>query len=180
MSADLLPAWRRALVVVAHPDDESFGLGAVLASFVESGCEVSALCLTRGEASTLHGVTGSLAEIRGVELAQAARALGNGQVELRDFPDGQLQDVPLTVLVDEIATFATGQRVEDILVFDPSGLTGHPDHQRATEAAHAYAPTQGSPVLGWTLPPAVALTLQTEYGAPFIGHDTLRTLQTIQ
>ncbi|TFD76927.1 PIG-L deacetylase family protein [Cryobacterium fucosi] len=170
MTANLLPAWRRVLVVVAHPDDESFGLGAVLASFVGSGCEVSVLCLTRGEASTLHGVAGDLAKIRGAELAGAARELGIGRVELRDYPDGQLYDVPLTVLIDEIATFAAGQRGDGILVFDPSGVTGHPDHRRATEAALAFAQIHGSPVLGWTLPSAVALALQTEYGAPFLGH----------
>ena len=59
MSANLLPAaWLRGFVVVAHPDNESFGLGAV-ATFVESGCEVGVLCLARREASTLHGVAGN-------------------------------------------------------------------------------------------------------------------------
>jgi LmbE family N-acetylglucosaminyl deacetylase len=41
-----------ALAVIAHPDDESFGLGAVLAAF-GAGTQVRVLCFTRGEASTL-------------------------------------------------------------------------------------------------------------------------------
>ncbi|HQA14240.1 MAG TPA: PIG-L family deacetylase, partial [Ornithinibacter sp.] len=39
------------LVVVAHPDDESFALGALIDRSVRLGAEVSVLCLTRGEAS---------------------------------------------------------------------------------------------------------------------------------
>ena len=46
-----LPRWRRVLAVVAHPDDESFALGALLDRFVTAGAEVSVLCLTHGEAS---------------------------------------------------------------------------------------------------------------------------------
>ena len=49
------PPWRSVLAVVAHPDDESFGLGAVLAGFVDAGAAVAVLCFTHGESSTLHG-----------------------------------------------------------------------------------------------------------------------------
>ena len=66
---DRLPAWSDVLAVVAHPDDESFGLGALLAAFVAAGVRVSVLCLTHGEASTLHGVEGDLSQaLPGVEL----------------------------------------------------------------------------------------------------------------
>src|SRR6266571_6027002 len=55
-----LPGWDGVLAVVAHPDDESFGLGAVLAAFVDAGARVAVLCLTHGELSTVHGVEGDL------------------------------------------------------------------------------------------------------------------------
>ena len=74
--ADVLPAWSSVLAVVAHPDDESFGLGAILDAFVRADSEVSVLCLTHGEASTIHGVTGDLATLRETELREAAAALG--------------------------------------------------------------------------------------------------------
>ena len=32
-----LPPWRHVLAVVAHPDDESFALGAVIAALADSG-----------------------------------------------------------------------------------------------------------------------------------------------
>ena len=38
---DHLPSWRSVLAVVAHPDDESFGLGAVLAGFAAGRAAVA-------------------------------------------------------------------------------------------------------------------------------------------
>jgi LmbE family N-acetylglucosaminyl deacetylase len=58
MSTPRLPDWPVALVVVAHPDDESFGLGAVIEAFVTSGTTVHVLCLTKGEASTVGAEVG--------------------------------------------------------------------------------------------------------------------------
>lgn len=165
-----LPIWRHVLAVVAHPDDESFGLGAVLAAFVAAGSEVSVLCLTRGEASTLHAVAGDLVEIRAQELRNAALVLGITRVSLREFPDGGLGSVPVDVLVDGVELFIDGHPVDGIVVFDASGITGHVDHQRATEAAVAYARANNVPVLAWTLPEPVAAALRAETGVPFSGH----------
>jgi LmbE family N-acetylglucosaminyl deacetylase len=47
-SAGVLPAWTSVLAVVAHPDDESFGLGAILDAFTGAGARVEVLCLTQG------------------------------------------------------------------------------------------------------------------------------------
>lgn len=44
-----------ALAVIAHPDDESFGLGALIDTVVRAGGHTAVLCFTRGEASTLGG-----------------------------------------------------------------------------------------------------------------------------
>ena len=50
----LLPPWPAVLAVVAHPDDESFGLGAIIDKMTSAGAAVHVLCYTRGEASTLN------------------------------------------------------------------------------------------------------------------------------
>ena len=162
-----LPTASSVLVVCAHPDDESFGLGAVLERFASGGAAVSVLCFTRGEASTLSEAEADLGELRRAELANAAAELGLGRVELRDHPDGSLGSVPLDELAAEVAAVASEVRAELLLVFDEGGVTGHRDHCRATEAALAGDPEL--PVLGWTLPHRVADSLNAEHGTTFVG-----------
>lgn len=127
-----LAGWRQALVVIAHPDDESFGLGAVLASLVDNGCTVKVLCFTHGEASTL-GASEDLAAIRSHELEAAADELGLSNVVMLSYPDGALASVDASVLDQHVRDHLDG--IDLLVVFEPSGVTGHPDHRAATEAA---------------------------------------------
>ncbi|GAA6527452.1 PIG-L family deacetylase [Intrasporangium sp. DVR] len=165
-----LPAWRSVLAVVAHPDDESFALGALLASFARGGADVSVLCLTRGEASTLHGVAGDLLELRAAELSAAANVLGLREVELLTFPDGGLSEVDLGRLAAHVIDSAQRVGADGIIGFDVNGVTGHADHARATAAAIEAAEACDLPVLGWTVPDGVAGRLRAEHGAPFEGY----------
>lgn len=171
-----LPAARSILAVCAHPDDESFGLGALLGSFRAQGTTIGVLCFTQGEASTLHQAqtfppaAGSLRALRSAELAAASEVLGIGRVELRDHADGGLDRVPLDVLADDVADVAAGPPPADLLlVFDQGGITGHPDHCRATEAARQAGTRLGIPVLAWAIPARVADELNAEFGAGFVG-----------
>jgi LmbE family N-acetylglucosaminyl deacetylase len=169
-SAGVLPAWASVLVVVAHPDDESFGLGAILDTFTGAGARVEVLCLTHGEASTLHGAPGDLVSVRRAELAAAANVLGVAHTVLRDYPDGGLSEMPGAALVGEVVAAAGSSGADGMLSFDIAGVTGHPDHVAATSAALLAAETLNLPVLGWTLPDAVAARLNQEFGAGFTGH----------
>lgn len=169
MTASVLPSWSRVLVVVAHPDDESFGLGAVISAFVSADASVSVLCFTHGEASTLHGVEGALGAIRARELTAAAHELGVTAVHLLDYPDSHLDEVALDELTDHVVRRAQELGADGILAFDTTGITGHPDHVRATQAAVTAAHVLGVDALGWTIPAAVAQALRTEVGADFVG-----------
>lgn len=170
-AADPLPKWRSVLVVVAHPDDESFGLGALLGRFIGDGGSVAALCFTHGESSTLHGVEGDLEQVRVQELAAAGQALGVAPIELLSYRDGQLDDVPLEELSSHIVQLVHEVSADGLLVFDTDGVTGHPDHIQATAAAVHAADQVGLPVLGWTVPSAIAAELNQEYGTAFSGRD---------
>ena len=166
-----LPGWRRVLAVVAHPDDESFGLGAVLTAFTAGGASTAVLCLTHGEASTLHGVAGDLHRVRRDELAAASAVLGVSHTVLRGYPDGELNATCRSRLVGDIRDVAHDLSSDGLLVFDPSGVTGHPDHAAASAAALAAADLLELPILGWTLPASVADALNKESGTAFRGHD---------
>lgn len=170
-SAEQLPSWRAVAVVIAHPDDESFGLGAVIDAFVRAGSSVSVLCFTQGEASTLGAESADLGTVRAGELADAARALGVVDVELLAFADGGLDQVGDAELVACITRHCDEHRPDGLLVFDPSGITGHPDHQAATAAAVHAAEQRGLPVLAWSLPAGVANELSAETGVRFFGRD---------
>jgi N-acetylglucosamine malate deacetylase 2 len=165
-----LPRWDRVLAVVAHPDDESFGLGGVIAALVRSGARTHVLCLTAGEASTLHADDDDLAAVRAVELDQAARRLGVERTTLLHHPDGEL-GARIPDIVDAVREAVLRDRPDGLLVFGArGGVTGHPDHEAATTAALAVAREQALPVLEWCLPESVAAALNTELGASFTGY----------
>src|SRR5690242_21445495 len=68
------------LAVLAHPDDESFGLGGTLALYANKGYATYLVCATRGEVGTvdeehLNGFK-DIAELRTDELMRAAKHLG--------------------------------------------------------------------------------------------------------
>ena len=161
-----VPKVAELLVVCAHPDDESFGLGGLLGAFVDQGTRVRVLCFTHGEASTL-GAGVALGERRAAELEAAASALGIHGVTLHAYPDGCLAEVALEELVARIAEEAGD--AELLLAFDVGGITGHPDHIRATEAALTFGTDHRLPVLGWALPEEVAAQLNAELGTGFVG-----------
>ena len=161
-----LPPWRSVLAVVAHPDDESFGLGAVIDEFVRVRCggrRCSASPAVRRPRST--GSTARLSEVRAAELADAAQVLGISSVRLLSYPDGSLAEIPVDELVDRILEAVDRTQAEGLLVFDPSGVTGHPDHVHATTVAARAAERRGLGVLAWTLPNPVPSQLESEFGA---------------
>ena len=166
-----LPRVKSVLAVCAHPDDESFGLGGALSAFSDSGSATSVVCFTRGESSTLGQDASSLGRVRSAELRNAAVELGVGYVELFDYPDGGLAGQRLDVLALHVFEVADRVRADLLLVFDEGGITGHPDHQRATEAALACAEHSDLPVLAWALDEAVASSLNGGLATGFVGRS---------
>jgi len=64
---------------MAHPDDETFGMGGTLAFYTHQGAEIHVICMTRGEVGEvtekfLEGFS-SIGELREHKLRCAANVL---------------------------------------------------------------------------------------------------------
>ncbi|MGE5287353.1 MAG: PIG-L family deacetylase [Micromonosporaceae bacterium] len=165
----VLPDWSSVLAVVAHPDDETFGLGAIVDGFAGRGAAVHVLCFTRGEASALNANDADLRVAREAELRQASAELGVASVTLLDYPDSGLSAQPADELAGHVFVAAARHHADGLVVFDETGVTGHPDHQAATSAAVRAATGAGLPVLAWALPATIAARLHEETGMAFAG-----------
>ena len=137
----------RMLVVVAHPDDETFGCGSVLAHAAERGMQTTVWCATRGEAGEPApgcGVEagGQLGAARAQELREAAGLLGVDDVVLGGFADsgmsgpapaGSLAAAPHADVVAALREQV--ERVRPDLVLTLDGSDGHRDHVAVRDAA---------------------------------------------
>ena len=145
---------KKILSVLAHPDDESFGMGGTLAHYANQGVEVHLICATRGEAGTmdpefLEGYD-SVASRREDELRCAAEQLGLEKVHFLGYRDSGMEgtpenehpnafiNAPFETVTEQIVAYIRDFQPDVVLTFDPVGGYHHPDHiyiQRATEAA---------------------------------------------
>jgi LmbE family N-acetylglucosaminyl deacetylase len=129
--------------VFAHPDDETFCVGGIIAKYADAGHRIDLFCATNGDAGKNAGVPVSsrheLAELRKAELAAAARVLGIESIETPGYGDGTLGAIDPTPLIGHIVEFIRRYRPAVIITFGPEGApTGHHDHaavSRATTAA---------------------------------------------
>jgi LmbE family N-acetylglucosaminyl deacetylase len=121
------------MCVTAHPDDESLGMGGMLARYAAEGVATTIVCATRGE----RGWSGppdedpgpaALGRIREAELRAAAAALGACRVDLLDYSDGDLDRADPGEAIAAIAARIRVLRPQVVVTFGPDGAYGHPDH----------------------------------------------------
>jgi N-acetyl-1-D-myo-inositol-2-amino-2-deoxy-alpha-D-glucopyranoside deacetylase len=158
------------LAVLAHPDDESFGLGGTLALYAQRGYDTYLICATRGEAGSvdeehLRGFK-DIADMRTTELDCAAAHLGlkdvfylgyrdSGMTGSADnqHPDAQINH-PVEEVAGRVVKHIRALQPDVVLTFDPIGGYKHPDHihiHQATVLAFdkaddaSFHPEAGSP-----------------------------------
>lgn len=132
----------RLLCILAHPDDESLGLGGLLARYGAEGIETYLVTATRGELGWFGapeenpGPT-ELGKIREGELKEAGKVLGLREVNILDYRDGELHEADQSVLTRELVSHIRRVKPQVVVTFDHNGVYGHPDHIAATRAATA-------------------------------------------
>lgn len=129
------------LCLGAHPDDETFMAGGLLAAAAQNGQQVICVTATKGE----KGIQDEkrwpherLGEIRQTELQRALDLLGVQNHYWLPYTDGACEKVDSNEAASLLRPIFEKHQPDTVLTFGPDGLTGHPDHAAmpgwATEA----------------------------------------------
>jgi LmbE family N-acetylglucosaminyl deacetylase len=130
---------KRALVVVAHPDDVDFGSAGTVATLTAKGVDVAYCLVTSGDA----GGDGSThtkeerTEIREREQRAAALEVGVTNLTFLRWPDGQVE--PTFLLRREISRVIRTHKPDLVITQSPERnyeriRASHPDHLATGEA----------------------------------------------
>jgi LmbE family N-acetylglucosaminyl deacetylase len=144
VDASALLSGRRLMVLAPHPDDETFGCGALVARARANRDPVTIVVATDGRHSTSSAVLSpdELAALRARELRMACRSLGvpDTDVVTLGWEDGTLARYTPGLAI-RFGELIARRRPEVVLV--PCARDEHPDHRAVHEAAvwavRAYA-----------------------------------------
>ncbi len=132
-----MPLPLRLMAVLAHPDDESLGIGGTLTKYAAEGVETSVVTATSGDRGRFgdhrFGTTGhpggrQIARIREAELREAAVVLGVHDLTLLGYPDGHLDEADPGEIIRRLVGVVRRVRPDVVITFAPDGAYGHPDH----------------------------------------------------
>ncbi len=123
----------KLMCILAHPDDESLGMGGTLAKYAAEGVETYLVTATRGERGWFgdekdYPGLEALGRTREAELLAAANVLGIRDVKLLDYVDGDLDRAAPGEAVAKIVGHLRRVKPHVVITFAPEGAYGHPDH----------------------------------------------------
>ncbi len=131
---------RRALAVMAHPDDIDFSAAGTIATWTDAGIEVTYLLVTDGDAGGFDDDVPreEMASLRRSEQTAAAKCVGVSDVRFLGYPDGRVEAT--LDLRRDIARVIRQVRPDRVLIPSPDRnyeriYAGHPDHRAVGSAA---------------------------------------------
>lgn len=121
------------LGILAHPDDESLGMGGTFAKYSHEGIDTYLICATRGERGRFGTEKVSpgldiVGETRTREVLAASEILGIKKVFFLDYIDGDLDQANSNEISQKIANIIIKIKPQVVATFSPEGGYGHPDH----------------------------------------------------
>ncbi|MEM7699463.1 MAG: PIG-L deacetylase family protein [Verrucomicrobiota bacterium] len=149
-----LSEFDRALVVIAHPDDEVFCSGLIL-ELIDSGVRVDIHCLTRGEGGPLGPHTrAELGPARETEMRAACEVLGITELSFADLIDPvgtEYRVFPPEIPVKDLAERLQARLAEHDLILShgSSGEYWHPAHLLVYDAVKLATETLGEDSPQW-------------------------------
>ncbi len=120
------------MAVLAHPDDESLGVGGALARYASEGVQTFLVTATRGErgrfGDSRSAPPDEVGRVREAELLAAAGVLGIADTQFLGYLDGSLDQADPQEAIGRISGHIRRVRPDVVLTFGPDGAYGHPDH----------------------------------------------------
>ncbi len=147
----------RLLAVLAHPDDESLGIGGTLAKYAAEGVGTYLVTATRGERGwrgdpAMDPGLEAFGRVREAELLAAAKILGVREVNFLNYIDGDLDQVDSAQAIGQIVGHLRRVRPQVVLTFGPEGAYGHPDHMAISQFTLAALVAAADPAFRLDLP----------------------------
>ena len=119
------------LSIWAHPDDEAYLCGGIMAIAAAAGSRVVCVTATRGELGVtdpMRWPPEQLPAIREAELAACLEILGIKEHRWLGYPDGRCAEADSHAAAEQIVEIIREIAPDTILTFPADGQTGHPDH----------------------------------------------------
>ncbi|MHB1349609.1 MAG: PIG-L deacetylase family protein [Desulfobulbaceae bacterium] len=132
---------KKILVVAAHPDDETLGMGGTIARHVAAGDQVHVLFLGDG-VSSRENFTKRQLKIRNECAREALKILGAQVAGFETFPDNQFDSVSLLSIIRAVETAKRSLTPE--IVYTHHGGDLNIDHRLTCQAVlTAFRPQPG-------------------------------------
>lgn len=116
------------LVVLAHPDDETYRVGGTLARLSRQDVQVWVLCATRGEAGIPGLASAQAGQVREAEIRCACRTLGIEPPHFLSYRDNTLAQIDQQQAIEHVVNAISELSPQVLLTWPPNGVSGHPDH----------------------------------------------------
>lgn len=101
-------------IIVAHPDDEILGFGGIILKCIEESHDVNILFLSTGLASRENNINkDDIINLRKIAL-NVSKALGVKNTIFENFPDNQMDTVPLLSVIKKVESFINKYKINII------------------------------------------------------------------